>query len=110
MHRLVRSQFQRSVRRSLLVFVLVFALGKPASAGDHELPDPQLTPGDAIPNVTAAEVCTPGFARSVRRVSLETRRDVFAEYGLQGNHTGYCGGPQGCEVDHLISLELGGSN
>ncbi len=23
---------------------------------------------------------------------------------------GYCDGPQGCEVDHLISLELGGAD
>jgi hypothetical protein len=29
---------------------------------------------------------------------------------LKGNHTGYCDGVGGCEIDHLISLELGGSN
>jgi hypothetical protein len=27
-----------------------------------------------------------------------------------GNHTGFCAGPHGCEVDHLISLDLGGAN
>jgi hypothetical protein len=31
-------------------------------------------------------------------------------YGLTGNHSGYCGSKQGCEIDHLNSLELGGSN
>ena len=35
---------------------------------------------------------------------------VYQSYGLAGNHTGYCDTQQGCEVDHLISLELGGSN
>lgn len=35
---------------------------------------------------------------------------MYQSYGLAGNHTGYCDTQQGCEVDHLISLELGGSN
>jgi hypothetical protein len=35
---------------------------------------------------------------------------VYQSYALAGNHTGYCDTQQGCEIDHLISLELGGSN
>jgi hypothetical protein len=35
---------------------------------------------------------------------------VYGSYGLTGNHTGYCDVQQGCEIDHLVSLELGGSN
>ena len=37
---------------------------------------------------------------------------MFREYGLAGNHTGYCNNadPHGCELYHLISLELCGSN
>ena len=32
-------------------------------------------------------------------------------YGIPGGeHHGYCDVAQGCEVDHLISIELGGSN
>jgi hypothetical protein len=46
----------------------------------------------------------------VRNVSEATKKQVYASYHLAGNHTGYCDVPTGCEVDHLISLELGGSN
>jgi hypothetical protein len=40
----------------------------------------------------------------------QNKTAVYKSYGLTGNHTGYCDSDQGCEVDHLISLELGGSN
>ena len=30
--------------------------------------------------------------------------------GVPGNHQGECRGSEGCEIDHLISLEIGGSN
>ncbi len=67
------------------------------------LPDPKLTPGDTLPGVTAADVCTPGWATEHRNVTQEMRYKVYAEYGrTQG---------QGCcELDHLVPLELGGSN
>jgi hypothetical protein len=74
------------------------------------LPDLSLTPGAIFPHVTAEDVCKPGYARSVRHVSEGAKAAVFASYGLAGNYDGYCSGPQGCEIDHLISLELGGSN
>jgi 5-methylcytosine-specific restriction endonuclease McrA len=38
------------------------------------------------------------------------KQSVCTSYGLTGNHTGYCDTNHGCEVDHLISIELGGSN
>jgi hypothetical protein len=65
-----------------------------------------LTPGDVFPNVSVDAICTPGYAGSVRHVTAIVRQQVFTAYGLTGNHTGYCDGPQGCELDHLISLEL----
>jgi hypothetical protein len=67
------------------------------------LPDPKLTPGDAF-EVTAQDVCVPGYARKVRDVPQEIKRQVYAEYGITEHH------PGDYEVDHLISLELGGSN
>ena len=67
------------------------------------LPDPKLTPGDAF-DVTAQDVCVPGYARKVRDVPQELKRQVYAEYGITEHH------PGDYEVDHLISLELGGSN
>ena len=67
-------------------------------------PDSKLTPGEIFPGVTAAQVCVSGWAEAHRNVTEEVRHQVFAEYGLSyGVHGSY-------EVDHLIPLELGGSN
>jgi hypothetical protein len=68
-------------------------------------PDPSCTPGAVFPEVTVAQICVPGYSRSVRDVSVETKRQVYAEYGLS-----YPQAPGAYEVDHLVSLELGGSN
>jgi hypothetical protein len=66
-------------------------------------PDPNLTPGVALDGVTAADVCRPGYAKSVRNVPASEKAEVFREYGITNEPGKY-------EVDHLISLELGGSN
>jgi hypothetical protein len=67
------------------------------------LPDARLTPGDTFAGVTADDVCTPGWSHEHRHVTEEMRDKVYAEYGRMR-------GPGCCEVDHLIPLELGGSN
>jgi hypothetical protein len=66
-------------------------------------PNPTLTPGDTFPNVTAKEVCTSGYASSVRAVTSEEKAEVFRRYGIPDVAGKY-------EVDHFISLEIGGSN
>ena len=67
------------------------------------LQDPDCTPG-AIFNVTTNEICQSGYARSVRNVPTSEKDQVYAEYGITHHSTGEY------EVDHLVSLELGGSN
>jgi len=67
------------------------------------LPDSKLTPGATLP-VTRADICVPGYTKKVRNVPLDVKRQVYAEYGIQSHK------PGDYEVDHLISLELGGSN
>jgi hypothetical protein len=75
-----------------------------------DLPDSSLTPGEARV-VTKPEVCRRGSSKDARHVTQGMKSQVFQRYGIPGgNHTGLCGGPHGCEVDHLISLELGGAN
>ncbi len=68
------------------------------------LPDKHCTPGAVFPNVTATQVCTPGYANSVRNVPQSEKNKVYQEYGIAHHSTGQY------EIDHLISLELGGSN
>jgi hypothetical protein len=68
------------------------------------MPDPNLTPGDIFPDVTADTLSRPGYTKSVRDVPESEKERVFAEYGI-AQHS-----PGEYEVDHLIPLELGGSN
>jgi peptidoglycan hydrolase-like protein with peptidoglycan-binding domain len=74
-----------------------------ACLANTALPDPACTPG-AILTTDVPTVCTPGYTKTVRDVPLSEAQKVFAEYGIPySDHGNY-------EVDHLISLELGGSN
>jgi hypothetical protein len=69
------------------------------------LPDHACTPGARFTTVSTAAVCTPGYSSSVRDVSYDEKSAVYAEYGMHRHFNGQNG-----EVDHLVSLELGGSN
>lgn len=101
---------------------------------EHTLPDSVKTPGDrlaTIPDgktasclselmgetvsegdpVTLTMICTSGYSKCIRNVSTATKNKVYEAYGdPDGNHKGFCDVQQGCEVDHLISIEIGGSN
>jgi hypothetical protein len=67
------------------------------------VPDPALTPG-AVLEVTAADICVRGYSKRVRNVPAEIKREAYAIYGVRTHEPGEY------EIDHLISLELGGSN
>lgn len=81
----------------------VLCITMPAFAEDPIRPDPKLTPG-AVFEVTAAEVCQRGYVRSVRHVDGKTKAMAYREYRIGHHQAG------AYEIDHLISLELGGSN
>jgi len=75
------------------------------------LPDRNLTPGDADAALTKEVICNKSWStHEVRNVPEAEKKQVYERYRLQGDNTGYCAGPGGCEIDHLISLELGGKN
>lgn len=68
------------------------------------LPSRTLTPGAIIPTASKTVICVPGYTKKVRNVPMSRRLAVFASYGIPySQHSHY-------ELDHLISLELGGSN
>lgn len=72
---------------------------------DPILPDPKLTPGAVEPSVTVEDLRHPEFIRASRNVPDSLKEQVFIEYfgrvpEFRGDY----------EIDHLISLELGGSN
>jgi hypothetical protein len=70
----------------------------------NALPDPDCTPGAIFPDATKDKICVAGYSSGVRNVPESEKKQVYAEYGIKTHTTGEY------EVDHLISLELGGSN
>lgn len=68
------------------------------------LPDPKLTPGDVLEDVTVEQLAVHGYTATVRNVPESLKRKVLEEYGLRWEDR------HEVEIDHLISLELGGSN
>jgi hypothetical protein len=111
----------------VLALILIFALrsapststSQPPSAGTPHwgvqtktegcvvhgaLQDAACTPGAIFPKVTKTQVCTPGYASSVRDVPQSLKNKVYAEYGITKHLPGQY------EIDHLVSLQLGGSN
>jgi hypothetical protein len=82
--------------------------GRRATVGHHrtvpaaDMPNRALTPGVAVA-VGSARICRSGYASSVRDVPESEEDEVYARYCVA--HV-----PYRHEVDHLVSLELGGSN
>ncbi len=70
----------------------------------NALPDPACTPGAIFPAATKNKICVPGYSGETRDVTESEKNQVYNEYGIKTHKTGEY------EVDHLISLELGGSN
>jgi hypothetical protein len=86
---------------SILVLSTTMALAQPLP----QVPDPKLTPGVVNPAATKEIICVSGYTSQpgVRNVTDATKKKVFAEYGVDPKADQF-------EIDHLISLELGGSN
>ena len=69
------------------------------------LPDRTCSPGAVFVGVSLATICTPGYSARVRSVGTAEQGSTFREYGLPFRSYG-----RAYEVDHIVSLELGGSN
>jgi len=69
-------------------------------------PDRACSPGAFYSGLTTAVLCSPGFRTStIRNVPESEKFAVEAEYGMAPGHYG-----SSLEIDHIVSLELGGSN
>ncbi len=66
------------------------------------LPDPRMTPG-AVATQDPTVVCVPGYARAMRHTSGRLKHRIYREYGIEPRPGHY-------EIDHLISLQLGGAD
>ena len=69
-------------------------------------PDRRCSPGAISRGLTAAVICAADFrTSSIRNVPESEKFAVELEYGLAPGHYG-----RSLEIDHIVSLELGGSN
>ncbi len=68
-------------------------------------PDPIKTPGDVLPRVTEKDICQSGYSATVRSVSESQKKRIYEKYGIT-----YPVNDGDYEVDHFISLQIGGSN
>lgn len=93
----------RSHRMPLQGCLALLLISSACLAESPIMPDPRLTPGDIL-STDPDEICVPGYSKRVRNVSRETKELAYRQYGISSRQPGEY------EVDHLISLELGGSN
>ena len=70
---------------------------------NQTLPDSACSPG-AVLTTDVKVICKSGYTKTVRNVTESTKKKVFKEYGIPYTQR------SNYEVDHIISLELGGSN
>lgn len=86
------------------LFIFLFlSFSTVAFADAPIIPNARLTPGMLDPNATVEKLCTTGYTKSIRYVPAYVKRRVFEVYGINPKSDSF-------EVDHLISLSLGGSN
>jgi hypothetical protein len=85
----------------LLIACVLFSSG--CLADSPIVPDSRITPGDVL-TTDASVICKPGYSKSVRDVPQAVKKQAYNQYGITSHKPGEF------EVDHLISLELGGSN
>jgi hypothetical protein len=72
-----------------------------------QLPDPSCTPGAYDPAITTAILCSPSYRTSTYRPP-SSQTSAF-KYDVAEPAYGVTGRPVS-ELDHLVSLELGGAN
>jgi len=70
------------------------------------LPDRRCSPGAYYSRLTKSVICSPTFRTGpIRNVPVSVKHQVEVAYGLKPRAYGST-----LEIDHIISLELGGSN
>jgi hypothetical protein len=92
------------MRKPLYFSLVLLSLISSVFAEDSAMPDPALTPGDGVEGVTVEQLQQVGYSKQHRHVPEALRRAVFAEYEIPWEKR------NDYEVDHLISLSIGGSN
>jgi len=91
------------VRNLSFLILFLFASLSVAAADSPLVPDPAKTPGDVLTTDTDT-ICAKGYTSIVRDVPEALKNQIYRSYGILERKAGEY------EIDHLVSLELGGSN
>lgn len=77
-----------------------------------DIPDLNKTPGAVRSGLTKAKICSIKCGRDERHVTAKMKKQVFAIYSYSGYDDPRCipKGKRTCEIDHLVSRELGGAD
>ena len=96
--------------RYTTVFILGFLFSSLAWGVD--VPDLNITPGAVRAGLSKAKICKIKWGKDERHVTQAMKQQAFALYGYSGNDDPKCvpAGKRHCEIDHLISRELGGAD
>jgi hypothetical protein len=84
----------------------------PGMSNGFPLPDAACTPGAINPTITAEVLQDPSFRTACVRglaTSEQQKAETYQWYG-QAHPDNNSGANQTCELDHLVSLELGGAD
>lgn len=94
----------------ILTFLSALLFSSFAYSGD--IPDLSKTPGVSRPGLTKAKICAIKWGKDARHVTSAMKKQVFDLYGYSGYDDSRCvpAGKRTCEIDHLISRELGGAD
>lgn len=99
----------REARASLLVVARELVL-IPTTTRAADISDLNKTPSAVRGGLTKNRICEIKWGKDARHVTAKMKREVFALYGYTGDEDPHCvPGKRGrrCEIDHLISRELG---
>jgi hypothetical protein len=89
--------------RQILSLAVALLFAAQAVAGELPIrPDPTLTPG-AVLTTDVATICQAGYSKTVRHTAGTLKAKIYRAYRLEKTSSHF-------EVDHLISLELGGAD
>lgn len=89
----------------------VLLVARAILAGD--LPDLDKTPGVSRHGLSNTRICEIRWGKDERHVTQAMKDQAFALYGYSGYHDPHCVADahgKTCEIDHLISRELGGAD
>jgi hypothetical protein len=77
-----------------------------------DIPDLSITPGAVRAGLTKEKICSIKWGQDERHVTEQMKEEAFRLYGYTGNDDPKCipAGKRHCEIDHLISRELGGAD